>query len=86
MRAVAEYEARKDERGRVTLKGADFDLYHVVAYDDGHFEVHPRIVVDPALDRRTLVMMDAAVRNLRRGKAGRKMNPADLVGGERSDD
>lgn len=62
-----EYDAKTDSRGRVTLRGAEFDHYHVREYEDGTIELAPRELVDPRMSDRTLRMMDRAVERLEAG-------------------
>ena len=77
---VAEFDVKKDERNRVTLKSVQFDYYHAKVFDDGHIEFYPQVLADASLSVRTLSMMDAAMRNHARGKAGSTLDPRDLLG------
>jgi len=77
---VAEFDVKKDERNRVTLKSVSFDYYHAKVFDDGHIEFYPQVLADVSLSVRTLSMMDSAMANLSRGKAGAPLNPDDILG------
>lgn len=77
---VAEYDVKKDERNRVTLKAVEFDYYHAKVFDDGHIEFYPQVLADVSLSVRTLAMMDKAMSNVARGKVGARMNPRDILG------
>lgn len=77
---VAEFDVKKDERNRVTLKSVPFDYYHAKVFDDGHIEFYPQILADASLSVRTLSMMDSAMANLSRGKTGSALNPGDILG------
>lgn len=72
-----EYDAKTDSRGRVTLRGAEFDHYHVREYEDGTIELAPRELVDPRISERTLRMMDRAVERVEEGEVGEEF---DLTG------
>lgn len=72
-----EYDAKTDSRGRVTLRGATFDHYHVREYEDGTIELAPRELVDPRLSERTLRMMDRAVERVEAEDVGEEF---DLTG------
>lgn len=76
---VAEYDVKKDERNRVTLKNLAFDYYHAKVYDDGHIEFYPQVLANAALSVRTLAIMDSAIANIGRGKAGPAMDPRDIL-------
>jgi len=77
---VAEYDVKKDDRNRVTLKSVQFDYYHAKVFDDGHIEFYPQVLADASLSLRTLTTMDAAMANVSRGKVGQKMDPRDVIG------
>lgn len=69
-----EYDARTDSRGRLTLRGATFDHYHVREYEDGTIELAPRELVDPRISERTLEMMDRAVERVDDGEVGEEFD------------
>lgn len=77
---MAEFDVKKDERNRVTLKSVPFDYYHAKVFDDGHIEFYPQILTDASLSVRTLSMMDSAMANLSRGKACPALDPHDILG------
>ena len=77
---IAEFDVKKDERNRVTLKSVPFDYYHAKVFDDGHIEFYPQVLADASLSIRTLAMMDSAMANLSRGKSGSALDPRDLLG------
>jgi hypothetical protein len=79
MTVVAEYDAKKDSRGRVTLKETAYEHYHVVAYEDGRLELFPRMLVDPTISRATLADIDLAMQHLREGRTGSVMDPAAML-------
>ncbi len=76
---VAEYDVKKDERNRVTLKSVSFDYYHAKVFDDGHIEFYPQVLTDASLSVRTLAMMDSAMTNAARGKVSKALNPRDVL-------
>lgn len=84
MRALTEYEAKRDERGRITLKGVSYQHYHVTVFDDEHIELVPRALIDPRISRRTLAMMDKAMDAMERGEETEAVDPAVLLKRERS--
>jgi hypothetical protein len=73
-----EYDTTIDSRKRITLREAQHTHYHVVARDDGVFELHPRVLVDPRLSRRTLAMMDEAMAELSTGSVSEPVDPGAL--------
>lgn len=76
--AAKEYDATVDSRKRITLRGARYTHYRVIVRDDGVFELHPRVLMDPRLSRRTLAMMDEAMAHLTAGKVSQPVNPEAL--------
>lgn len=79
---VAEFDVRKDERNRVTLKSVPFDYYHAKVFDDGHIEFYPQVLANASLSARALVMMDSAMANVSRGKVSAPLDPHQLLGGD----
>ncbi len=66
---VKQYDTKVDSKNRFTIRGSKFDYYHVTEFNDGHIELVPRVLVDPAvISRNTLNMMDQSVENLKNGK------------------
>lgn len=76
--SAREYDATIDNRKRITLRDAQYTHYRVVARDDGVFELHPRVLVDPRVSRRTLAMMDEAMVHLAAGRASEPVAPNTL--------
>jgi hypothetical protein len=75
MVVVAELDVKKDARNRITLPAiADFEHYHVIAFDDGHVELYPRVLADPLISMRTLEMMDSAMANLALGNVSKPVS------------
>jgi hypothetical protein len=76
MAIVKEYEAKIDNKHRVTIRGAQYEYYNVKEFSDGHLELEPRVLMNPNdISVKTLQMMDSAVDNLKTGKAS---EPIDL--------
>jgi len=68
MVVIAEMDVKKDARNRVTLPAvADYEHYHMQAFDDGHVELYPRVLAEPLISMRTLEMMDSAMANFAQG-------------------
>ena len=78
MAATKEIEVKKDARNRVTLPAAEFDYYVLRAFPDGHFELYPRVLVDPLISRRTLGMMDEAMTRMLQGEVSEPIDPNAL--------
>lgn len=47
MEAVKEYDARINVKKRVTIRGAQYDNYHVTEFADGKVILEPRELVAP---------------------------------------
>lgn len=68
---LAPYDAKVDSKKRITLKGAQYDYYHVEPHEDGTITLSPRQLVAPfEISANTLHMMDESMENLKRGVAG----------------
>ena len=74
--AVREYDAKLDQKRRITLRSAPYAYYHVSELEDGRVILEPRELAVPfQVSVKTLAMMDEAVRSLRSGEAS---EPLDL--------
>ena len=72
---IKEYDTKVDTKRRVTIRGTDYQFYHVREYNDGRIEFSPRILVDPiTLSKNTLKAMDQAVKNLKENKVSEPIN------------
>lgn len=70
-KVVAEYDVKRDDRKRITLRRPMFEYYHAIEYADGRVLLEPRELRMPdTISRRTLMDMDAAMEHLRAGEAG----------------
>ena len=66
---VKEYDARLDEKRRITLRSVPFEYYHVSEMEDGTIILEPRELTAPfQVSAKTLHMMDESIRNLKSGK------------------
>lgn len=66
-----DYDAKLDNKRRVTIRDAQTEFYHVTEYEDGTVKLEPRVLISPEM----LEQIDAAVK---RHKAGHKGNQLDL--------
>jgi hypothetical protein len=70
-KVIAEYDVKRDDRKRITLRRPKFEYYHATEYADGRVLLEPReLRVPDTISRRTLNGMDAAIRNLDEGVVG----------------
>jgi hypothetical protein len=80
MAVIAEMDVKKDSRNRITLPAdAEFEHYHVKAFEDGHLELYPRVLADPLISVRTLEMMDRAMAHIAQGEADDAIDPDALL-------
>lgn len=71
-----EYDAKLDSKKRLTIREARTRFYHVTEYKDGTVELSPRELIHPdEISRRTLEMMDDAMKNLKEGEVS---GPVDM--------
>ena len=72
---IKQYDAKLDEKKRLTIRGSKFDFYHVEEFNDGTLVLKPRVLVDPnELSENTLRMMDKSIENLKKGKVSKPVN------------
>lgn len=74
-----EYDAKLDSKKRLTIRGARTKHYHVTEYKDGSVKLSPRELIHPdEISRRTLEMMDKAMKNLEKGKVSKPVDMEEL--------
>ena len=80
MEAVREYDTRLDTKKRLTLRGADFEYYHVIVMENGTILLEPRELTTPfQVSIKTLTMMDEAVNNMKNGMVSEAINLSDFL-------
>ena len=73
---VKEYDTHLDSKNRFTIRGAQYDYYHVQEFEDGRIELRPRVLLDPfEISRNSLSMIDSSVSNM---QSSRVSDPIDL--------
>ena len=76
---VTEFDVKKDERNRVTLRDAAYDYYHAKVFDDGHIEFYPQVLASASVSVRTVEAMDRAMGNFAKGRVGAPMNAGAML-------
>ena len=75
MNIVKEYEAKLDNKHRITIRGSEYQYFQVKQYGGGHLELLPRVLVDPKeISKNSLKMMDKSVENLKKEKVSEPIN------------
>ncbi len=65
---LKEYDAKIDNKKRLSIRSNSFEYYHVKEYDDGCILLEPRVLVDPfSISNNALQMLDSSVSNLKEG-------------------
>jgi hypothetical protein len=78
-KVIAEYDVKRDDRKRITLRRPKFEYYHATEYADGRVLLEPReLRVPDTISRRTLSHMDEAIRNLDQGQVGDEFELGEL--------
>ena len=73
---VKRYDAKLDNKKRLTMRGANFDFYNVQEFNDGTLVLKPRVLIDPnEISENSLRMMDKSIENLKKGNAS---SPIDV--------
>jgi len=77
---IKKYDTKLDSKHRFTLRGANFDYYHVIEFADGKIELHPRILVEPqTISSNTLSMMDSDIKNLKKNKVSDSIDLSEFT-------
>jgi hypothetical protein len=75
MKIKSEYDAKIDNKKRLTIREANYDYYHVYEYSNGTILLTPRVLVKPdEVSKKTLAMMDKAIKNLESGKVSEEID------------
>lgn len=68
---VAEYDVKRDDRKRITLRRPKYEYYHAVEYADGRVLLEPRELRAPnTISRRTWNDIEQGIHNLEQGSVG----------------
>ena len=74
---LREYDAKIDNKKRLTIRLSLFDHYHIKEYDDGCILLEPRELVEPlCISDNTLHIFDSSVSNLKKEEF---LNPMNIV-------
>lgn len=76
---VTEFDVKKDERNRITLKSAAYEHYHAKVFDDGHIEFYPQVLTDATISVKTVAMMDRAMENFAKHRVGSPMDADAMI-------
>jgi len=72
---VKSYDAKLDNKKRLTIRGTKYDFYHIQEFNDGTLVLKPRVLIDPDdLSENTLRMMDSSIENLRKGNVSKPID------------
>ena len=72
---VKSYDAKLDNKKRLTIRGTKYDFYHIQEFNDGTLVLKPRVLVDPDdLSENTLRMMDRSIENLKEGNVSKPID------------
>jgi hypothetical protein len=78
-KVVAEYDVKRDDRKRITLRRPKFEYYHATEYADGRVLLEPRELRTPdTLSLRTWNDIDQGIRNLGEGLVGDEFDLDEL--------
>ena len=78
---LKEYDTTLDTKHRITVRSVPklYKNYHVRVYSDGRIQMEPRVLVDPKfISKRTLRMMDNAVKNISKGVASKPIDTKEM--------
>ena len=74
---LREYDAKIDNKKRLTIRLSLFDHYHIKEYDNGCILLEPRELVEPfCISDNTLHIFDSSVSNLKKEEF---LNPMNIV-------
>lgn len=78
-KVIAEYDVKRDDRKRITLRGPRYEYYHATEYADGRVLLEPReLRIPDTISRRTWNDIDEGIRNLEQGRVGDEFELGEL--------
>jgi hypothetical protein len=76
---VAEYDVKRDDRKRITLRRPRYEYYHAVEYADGRVLLEPRELCAPnTVSRRTWSDIEQGIKNLEQGLVGDEFDLSEV--------
>lgn len=70
-----EYEAKLDNKKRLTVRESQYEYYHVSEFDDGTIILKPCVLVDANLiSENSLKTMDDSIKNFKKGRVSKKID------------
>ena len=70
-----EYEAKLDNKKRLTVRESQYEYYHVSEFDDGTIILKPCVLVDAdLLSENSLKTMDDSIKNFKKGRVSQKID------------
>ncbi len=79
MEALKDYVVHLDSKKRVTLRGAEYQYYHVKEYGNGCIILEPReLTVPESISEKTLEDMDRAISNFKSGNVSPAIDLSDF--------
>lgn len=77
---VKEYDAKIDSKKRLTIRGTEYDYFHIKHYKNGSILLEPRVLVEPKISKETLEMIEESVDNYREGKISKPVDVSKYKG------
>lgn len=72
---IKKYDAKLDNKKRLTIRGTKYDFYHVEEFNDGTLLLKPRVLIDPnELSKNTPRMIDKSMDNFEKGNVSESVN------------
>lgn len=79
MEALKDYTVHIDSKKRITLRGPQYQYYHVKEYQNGCIMLEPReLTIPESISTRTLEAMDSAVDNFKINKVSAPIDLSDF--------
>lgn len=76
---VNAYDAKIDNKKRITLRNANFSYYHIQELKDGKIMLEPRVLASlDQVSKKTLNCMDKAMKNYKKGKVSKPIDLSDF--------
>ena len=70
-----EYEAKLDNKKRLTVRESQYEYYRVSEFDDGTIILKPCVLVDAdLLSENSLKTMDDSIKNFKKGRVSKKID------------
>jgi hypothetical protein len=72
MDIIKEYSTKLDSKKRLTIRGSNYNHFHVYVFNNGKILLNPQVVIEnDTISSKTLKMMEKSIENFKKGKVSK---------------